>query len=123
MTSFLFSRMLSWENARAVCLGFGGDLVSINNEKERNFLYLDLNIASWIGLNDRLNEGQFVWSDGTPFSSSVYSNWPWLDGEPNNSGNQDCVEIKSGGWDDQHCSEERFYICERSKGELIFLCA
>ncbi len=29
----------------------------------------------WFGLNDRADEGNFVFVDGTPFSSKVYSNW------------------------------------------------
>lgn len=73
----------------------------------------------WIGLNDRFKEGQFVWSDGTHFNSSVYSNWN--DGEPNNAGDEDCVELRSSGWNDEQCSAIRFYICERPTGELFFL--
>lgn len=121
MTSFLYSRGLSWENARAVCLGFEGDLVSIKNKREMEFIeYLTSNLKDellWIGLNDRLKEDQFVWSDGTPFDSSVYSSWP--DGEPNNSGNEDCVEMRSSRWNDRSCSVTHFYICERPKGRII----
>lgn len=115
--SFIFSQRLSWENARAVCLGFGGDLVTITNEKEEKLLFSETSIA-WIGLNDRLKEGEFVWSDGTPFNSSVYSNWHH--NQPDNFGNEDCVEMTSGKWNDRPCSDEKFYICERTKGEVMF---
>ena len=118
MTLFKFARKLSWENARAVCLGFEGDLVSIKTEKEMKFLTFKMH-AAWIGLNDRLIEGQYVWSDGTTFNSSVFNNW--ADGEPSKGAHFDCVETKDGKWNDQSCSVERVYICERSKGELIFL--
>ena len=124
MRSFLHSRSLSWEDARAVCLGFGGDLVTIKNEREMQFLR-DLTITgferNWIGLNDRLKEGQFVWSDGTPFNSSVYNDWG--DGEPNNDdGNEDCVELDyTGRWNDIPCSGTHYYICERPKGGLLIL--
>lgn len=115
--SFIFSQSLSWENARAVCLGFGGDLVTITNEKEEKLLFSENSIA-WIGLNDRLKEGEFVWSDSTPLNSSVYSNWNH--GQPDNYGNEDCVEMTSGKWNDRPCSDEKFYICQRSKGEVMF---
>ncbi|KAL9985710.1 hypothetical protein ACROYT_G008146 [Oculina patagonica] len=121
MTSFRYSQRLTWVNARAVCLGFGGDLVSIKNEREMEFLK---NLSStykyklfWIGLNDRLKEGQFVWSDGTPFNSSVYNNWDR--GQPDNSRDEDCVELHyiQNTWNDLACIVIRYYICERPKGK------
>lgn len=119
MTSFVYSQRLNWENARAVCLGYGGDLVSIRDEKEEEFissLSSDFrNDLLWIGLNDRVNEGQFVWSDGTYFNSSVYSNW--RTGDPSHTGNEDCVGLRNNLWNDQPCSYVRFYICERPEGK------
>ena len=126
MTSFVYSQRLSWENARAVCLGYGGDLISIRDEKEEEFinsLSSDFrNDLLWIGLNDRVNEGQFVWSDGTYFNSSVYSNW--RTGDPSHTGNEDCVGLRNNLWNDQPCSYVRFYICERPKGGpiIVFSC-
>lgn len=109
-------------NARAVCLGFGGDLVSIESRREMEFIKVLSSAFKhdilWIGLNDLRKEGQFAWSDGTPFNSSVYSNWN--EGEPNNAGDEDCVERRGSGWNDEQCSAIRFYICERPKGRLFF---
>ena len=123
MTKFQYSAKLSWEDARAVCVGLEGDLVSIDNEKEMEFIK---NISSkfrffelWIGLNDRLKEDQFVWSDGTPFNRFwSYNNWNY--GEPNNSGNEDCVVLHKLKWNDLSCFRTIFYICERPKGGLLF---
>ena len=118
--SLSYSPRLNWEDARAVCLGLEGDLVSIENSKEMEFIkniYSKLRLfVLWIGLNGRLKEDQFVWSDGTPLNSSrSYSNWN--DGEPNNrAGNEDCVELRDNGWNDQSCSDTVYYICERPKG-------
>ena len=124
MQKFVYSLALSWENARAVCLGFGGDLVKIENEKEMEFIkFLSSAFKTrvWIGLNDRHEEGQFVWSDGTPFNSSVYNSW--ADGEPNNAiEKEDCVEVYGdNGWNDNRCDVNLQYICERPKGGLIFV--
>ena len=110
--------MLNWENARAVCLGFDGDLVTVKNEKEMNFLTIEYDDA-WIGLNDRLIEGQYVWSDGTTFNSSGFNNW--ANGEPNNQENEDCVETQGDEWREISCWVEKIYACERYKGELMLL--
>ncbi|KAJ7393777.1 chromatin-modulating protein mrc1 [Desmophyllum pertusum] len=122
MTEYHYSAKLSWENARAVCLGLEGDLVSIDNEKEMDFVNNNISRIKgrevWIGLNDRLKEDQFVWSDGTPFNSSwSYSNWG--NNEPNNIRNdEDCVELYYNVWNDNSCSGTNFYICERPKGKF-----
>lgn len=71
----------------------------------------------WIGLNDRRNESQFVWSDGTPYNRSVYSNW--YPGEPNDRAGEDCVELYGSRWNDDNCKKEYSYICERPKGMCL----
>ena len=113
-------RGLNWENARRDCLGYGGDLVSIANQSEMSFIYGKSskvqNQHYWIGLNDRLNESLFVWSDGTPYNASVYSNWH--PGEPNDRAGEDCVELHRTRWNDNGCNDEFGYICERPNGNF-----
>ena len=108
----------NWENASRDCLGYGGYLVSIASQSEMSFIYNRSskvwNEHYWIGLNDRRNESQFVWSDGTPYNASVYSNW--YPGEPNdNGGAEDCVELYRTSWNDNGCEGEYGYICEKNK--------
>ena len=114
-------RGLNWENARRVCLGYGGDLVSVANKSEMDFVYSKSSKAwnqhYWIGLNDQRNESQFVWSDGTPYNRSVYSNW--YPGEPNDRAGEDCVELYGARWNDDSCKKEYSYICERPKGMYL----
>ena len=43
----------------------------------------------WIGLSDLQLENRFQWSDGT---GVTYTNWQTQ--EPNNLGNEDCVEAR-----------------------------
>ena len=113
-------RGLNWENARKDCLGYGGDLVSIANWSEMSFVYGKssqvLNQHYWIGLNARRNKSQFVWSDGTPYSASVFSNW--FPGFPNNHDGEDCVELFKPRWLNKNCKTEYGYICEKPKGNL-----
>ena len=107
-----------------MCLGYRGDLVSIENEKEMEFIRLRyseyMSFSMWIGLNDRTKQREFVWSDGTPFNGSIYS--IWRDGEPNDwLGKEDCVELYNNGWNDLACSRNHYYMCERPKGAFIAL--
>lgn len=115
----LYLRGLNWDNARSYCLSFGGDLASMSNKSEMDFVYSKSSKARnehyWIGLNDRQNESLFVWSDGTPYNRSVYSNW--YRNEPNDrAGDEDCVELLRRRWNDDNCKKEYSYICERPTG-------
>jgi hypothetical protein len=61
----------------------------------------------WIGLTDVAQENIFVWVDGSLLSYNY-----WQSGEPNNSGNEDCVLLRDVGWNDQACGDGRRWICE-----------
>lgn len=65
----------------------------------------------WIGANDRITEGEFIW-EGT----GKVVNW-WNSGVPDNWGNYEhCVEIYTSAqiWNDQSCTAERKYsVCEK----------
>ena len=62
----------------------------------------------WIGLHDLNAEGTFEWADG---SSSTYR--PWSSGNPDNWGNEDCVEWYPGGaWNDRSCGAQLPFMCE-----------
>ena len=117
----LHVRGLNWDNARSYCLSFDGDLVSVANRSEMEFIKNETSKAGseyfWIGLNDRRKENVFVWSDGTPYNKSIYSNW--YPNEPNDSGGEDCVELFPTQWNDNSCMKEKSYICERPKGKIL----
>jgi hypothetical protein len=72
----------------------------------------------WIGLNDRgeENEGLFSWISGLE-TSWEQGTAPWNPGEPNNYGNEDCVEKRESfqwAWNDQACETENAFVCEGS---------
>ena len=114
-------RGLNWDNARTMCLGYGGDLVGVANKSEMTFLY---NMSSrvsnehyWIGLIYRRNESTFAWSDGTPFNNTWGKNWH--DGKPSDQTKaEDCVELYNSYWKNANCKNEYGYICERPRGEF-----
>ncbi|ELK38608.1 CD209 antigen [Myotis davidii] len=86
-------------------------LVVINNAEEQKFLKswdIRNDKSTWIGLSDKHNEGSWQWVDNTHLHLSF-----WKKGEPNNQGEEDCVELSGDGWNDNKCSEEQFWICEK----------
>ncbi|XP_071940909.1 macrophage mannose receptor 1-like [Antedon mediterranea] len=114
---------LSWLEAQQSCLKMGGDLASFHSAAEEAYILgrftpIDQEnaywLGYWIGLNDRTIEGGYEWSDGTAVG---YTNWG--DGEPNDSGSEECVEMffdGQRGWNDMDCSTVRNWICKIAKG-------
>ncbi|WP_330204908.1 C-type lectin domain-containing protein [Cyanobacterium sp. Dongsha4] len=83
---FLTSEM-SWQEAQDLAEKMGGNLVTINDEKEnqwltKTFITPETNFL-WIGINDQAVEGEFIWISG---ETSNYLNW--AKGEPNNNPQQ-----------------------------------
>ena len=99
----LTDSLLSWTNAEDLAVELGGNLVTINDANEQQFLVdslINANTLYWIGLNDVQSEGNFVWSSGEAVS---YTNW--YSGEPSNSGGaENYTAINWGGrvgsWND-----------------------
>jgi gliding motility-associated-like protein len=91
--------------AQAWAQNYGANLISVQSASENNCIVTELNNNGfsgviWIGFNDGASEGSFVWYDQSPV---VYTNWSG--GEPNNSGDEDCVQIYPNGmWNDLGCS-------------------
>ena len=116
-----FDERLPWTEAKARCEGLGFNLISIGSAEEDRFLFESLSAEgfedTWLGLNDRSNEGTFVWNDGEVLT---YSNWDG--GEPNNgsSGGEDCgIMLMSRGrasrWDDRPCRRSTTTSVSRSE--------
>lgn len=119
----------TWNNAVAKCRGFGAQLVKIESAEENDFLrrtFLKaLKATYWIGLSDQVEEGKWIWTDGS--SLGKYTNWG--NTNPNNQGGkQHCGHIVkgtnfklhgytfknyNGGWNDLECDVQLKYICEQ----------
>ena len=99
-------------------------LAQIETKDENDFLQRLLipGWEYWIGGEDRIKEGYWVWSmTQEPFVFKA-----WAAGEPNNApgdedkvdpNHEDClVLIGSGRWNDRNCYRPRASICERVIG-------
>ncbi|XP_035660143.1 C-type lectin mannose-binding isoform-like [Branchiostoma floridae] len=108
----------TFTDAEITCAGYGGILATIPDEGTQLFIIqLVGDRDTWIGLDDRRNEGQFMWSDGTPLGSGYTY---WSPGEPNDastSSDQDCVHLwplAGFRWDDQPCERMEHFVCQFS---------
>ena len=100
---------------QANCKRVGGELARIDNVKQDAIVrWLVGSSRAFIGLTDRIKEGQFKWSDGT---TPIYTNWS--PGEPNDYqkvGGEDCVVVNwgAGKWNDVKCvsnDASEGYVC------------
>ncbi|HRI64482.1 MAG TPA: CotH kinase family protein, partial [Polyangium sp.] len=104
---------LGWSAAENDCRIQGGHLVSIHSLQELQTLEMRASSLSmgdfWMGFNDRMTEGSFVWTDGTPRDFEL-----WNAGEPNDYGaGEDCAEVyTNGNWNDLDCAAALHYVCK-----------
>ncbi|XP_028254273.1 galactose-specific lectin nattectin-like [Parambassis ranga] len=86
-----------WTDAELSCLSRGGNLASFRSPDEyitlRQFVLkaTGKHTTSWVGGHDAVKEGVWLWSDG---SKHVFT--AWGQGEPNDLGGEDCMEINRG---------------------------
>ncbi|XP_066109215.1 C-type lectin domain family 4 member E [Saccopteryx bilineata] len=114
---FFSTNTLTWSESLINCSKMGAHLVVINTQEEQEFLYhaKPRKREFYIGLTDKVVDGQWKWVDGTPFMKSLSF---WDKGEPNNLGTvEDCVTIRDSSnprqnWNDISCFFYMFRICE-----------
>nr|XP_033800444.1 secretory phospholipase A2 receptor isoform X2 [Geotrypetes seraphini] len=106
---------LSWSEARASCHAQGGDLLSITDLKEQNFVSERLgskSVVVWTGLNQMDESAGWQWADGTPLA---LVNW-----KPNTThgllGEYHCgvfSSISQGYWQRFMCESGLPYVCKK----------
>lgn len=96
--------------ARSTCLANGGYLAPVSDAIVNQLFQSNAGSAPvFIGVNDAQTESIFVTESGARLT---YTNWN--PGEPNNSNNEDFVELVNGTglWNDVNGSTARFYFME-----------
>ena len=115
-----------WLKASRACMGYGGYLVSMTSETEKEFVH---NLSSsdlkgpqsaWIGLVHRLPKGVYSWNDGSSFNHFLSVKRHGNTTSKLNGNETKCVELLRNGWNlTDCCKKTEYYICERPKGELL----
>ncbi|XP_022097150.1 echinoidin-like [Acanthaster planci] len=101
------AQKLPWEEAERFCNSFSscasggiGHLVSIHTELENQFVHTLYNKLAfmepenfWIGYNDLVQEGTFVWSDGWTYPPGTTPFTKWVGQPPGAFSAEDCVAM------------------------------
>lgn len=91
--AYFFNTAVVWTDAEAACAAKGLQLITVGSDQETNDLVTWIGQhqnATWTGLNDRAQEGAFVWAvadGGTPPAS------PYLPAVSGNADGNDCVVL------------------------------
>ncbi|XP_078526681.1 neurocan core protein [Lissotriton helveticus] len=109
-----FAQRRNWEHAEKECRQRFGHLASIHSPAEQDYLNTFGLDNTWIGLNDRIVDKDFQWTDNTLVQ---YENWRV--NQPDNffAGGENCVVMVSrdnGMWNDVPCNYNLPYICKKS---------
>jgi hypothetical protein len=133
------TRERAWTQAQTFCQTRGFDLVYIESSEENAYIVdwitrTGLEEPVWMGANDRdptiglSNEGTWIWGstnnavqfwEGDENGDPVMNRFSdWAQGEPNNSGNEDCGLLAPEfdfQWDDRACADTLpNFVCESS---------
>lgn len=98
--SYYLLEAASWTASQAEAVTLGGNLVTINDAAENQWI-LDIfnpfgGQSYLIGLSDSVTEGTFVWASGEPVT---FTNWGA--GEPNDAAGEDFSMMRRNGlWND-----------------------
>ncbi|KAL9973980.1 hypothetical protein ACROYT_G020507 [Oculina patagonica] len=105
----------NWTTALSKCRQENSVLVDVNSNEENVFIQHRHNGAkSWLGHNDKLTEGDFIWADRGRGNFTA-----WARNQPNNFKGEDCVhalgvEYKYE-WKDVKCSDCHQYTCKKGR--------
>jgi hypothetical protein len=106
---------MPFDAARGFCRSLGADLAVIDSRYENDALAEAVGALGrgrhLIGHHDRVTEGRFESVTGTPATFNA-----WAVGEPNNAGDEDCVELDGSTiWNDIPCGGSApNVLCEES---------
>ncbi|CAL8392724.1 unnamed protein product [Gadus morhua 'NCC'] len=109
-----------YAGASRKCMERGGRLAMPRDRREQEAVadyvkafYQTGNWPVWLGINDLLSEGMYLFDDGTRVS---YFQWRkhFLSSQPDGGRRENCVAMSSddGDWWDHYCDRNMGYLCE-----------
>ena len=125
----IVSPFMTQADAKTSCIAQGGSLAKLSNDNIEIVSNLftgfgddegwasattipEAGRGAWVGAEDRVAEGTFVWQDGSSASDA-----PWRTGEPNDHESEDCVATAkwwSSTWElyDISCESMLRFVCQ-----------
>lgn len=106
---------ISWADAKTAAesftyMGRQGYLATILSEEEDTILTRISKAGAWAGGSDAETEGDWKWMTG-PEEDMSFPYVRWVSREPNNSGNEDYLQVNfQGGWNDLNGDADSGYI-------------